>query len=510
MSKYTDTQLPPVSRFPWISLPLAILQGVAGLLLLVVSSWFICASAVAGVNFNYMLPAVGVRALALLRISSGYFHLYFGHSHLLKLAAKLRLRLFAELTDKRLAQRSWLTEALAKHVEQIAGIWVSWVAQQATAVMSLLVAMILTLLVPLPGFEYTVLLALAWLVYFAALLYVGVRLAAQQVLAEQQYRYASEHALNASAIWHLEATSEGQPACLTDLKADKVWDIQLKQRKYTELGVWLFQLETIGLLAIMLLTLESEWYGNALLIIVPMLLLTAPDWLSRSLQVQPAMGQFKQAKQALTNLEVIDVPSFALDERITTLACQELLVAGSQAMDMQLAPGLVHTLTGPSGAGKSRFLQGLAGHLPHSGERSVNGQVLPQGLCRNIAYVEQQPQILNATVVENLHLAAPEASNEALRAVLDQVGLETLQLVEWLGVQGRDLSGGERKRFALARVLLANKDVVLLDEPFEGLDLARQQAMAELINQLAAEKIVLVATHIKPANLHSGSAYHLT
>ena len=81
----------------FITVLLAVLHGGAGLAILIVSSWFIAACAVAPVNFNYMLPAVVIRALALLRIGSGYAHMWVGHKHLLQLTSLLRVQLFERL-----------------------------------------------------------------------------------------------------------------------------------------------------------------------------------------------------------------------------------------------------------------------------------------------------------------------------------------------------------------------------------------------------------------------------
>ena len=86
-------------RTPWITLLLAIIHGATGLFILVISAWFIAACAIAPAGFNYMLPAVVIRALALLRIASGYGHMWAGHRDLLVRTAWLRHRLFKRLTN---------------------------------------------------------------------------------------------------------------------------------------------------------------------------------------------------------------------------------------------------------------------------------------------------------------------------------------------------------------------------------------------------------------------------
>lgn len=97
-----------------------------------------------------------------------------------------------------------------------------------------------------------------------------------------------------------------------------------------------------------------------------------------------------------------------------------------------------------------------------------------------------------------------------MREVLARVGLQHLSaLAEWVGKGGRALSGGESKRLALARALLATPDVLLIDEPFEGLDYEAQQRVAEVINESARSRLVIVATHVVPVALQPSATFTL-
>ena len=88
------------NRTACITLLLSLLHGVTGLSILVISSWFIAMSAIAPLGFNYVIPAVVIRALALLRIASGYASMWVGHNDLLGRIAIKRLALFEQLKNK--------------------------------------------------------------------------------------------------------------------------------------------------------------------------------------------------------------------------------------------------------------------------------------------------------------------------------------------------------------------------------------------------------------------------
>jgi len=166
-----------------------------------------------------------------------------------------------------------------------------------------------------------------------------------------------------------------------------------------------------------------------------------------------------------------------------------------QNLDLQLEPGQRLALVGPSGSGKSTLLEALAGWLP---PRAGRVQLRP-GL--QVAYASQRPYLFHGTIAENLRLADPGASDARLRAVAEAAqvlqfaqrlpqGLDTL-----IGERGFGLSGGEARRIGLARLLLRDPQVLLLDEPTAFLDAETEAALLRSLAAYARGRSVVVATH---------------
>ena len=123
-------------------------------------------------------------------------------------------------------------------------------------------------------------------------------------------------------------------------------------------------------------------------------------------------------------------------------------------------------------------------------------------LRNQICFLTQRVHVFSDTLRQNLHFAsADEISDEKMIEVLHQVGLSKLLEQEekglnlWLGDGGRPLSGGEQRRLGLARILLNNAPILLLDEPTEGLDRETERHILRLILQHAENKTLIMVTH---------------
>ena len=168
-----------------------------------------------------------------------------------------------------------------------------------------------------------------------------------------------------------------------------------------------------------------------------------------------------------------------------------------------IAPRGVTVVSGPSGCGKSTLLAAVAGLLPPaSGSAHVDGTPVGREAWRaGIAWLPQRPVFVAGSVADNLRLAAPEAEDEELWAALRRVALEERVrelpggLEARVGEDGATLSGGERARLALARVLVADRPWALLDEPTAHLDELTEQIIADTIVELGRTRAVIVVAH---------------
>ncbi|WP_405470357.1 ABC transporter ATP-binding protein [Streptomyces anulatus] len=167
--------------------------------------------------------------------------------------------------------------------------------------------------------------------------------------------------------------------------------------------------------------------------------------------------------------------------------------------------GLV-ALVGPSGAGKSTVFSLLERFYDHdSGTITVDGRDIrdwPLAELRgSLAYVEQDAPVLAGTLRENLVFAAPDAEEKALTEAVSRTRLDSLvdRLPEGLdtavGHRGVTLSGGERQRIAIARALVRRPRLLLLDEVTSQLDAVNEQALRDVILELAEQTTVLVIAH---------------
>jgi ATP-binding cassette subfamily C protein CydC len=510
-----------------LALLLSVAYSVAAMGLLLVSSWFIAAASVVGSSLNYMLPAVIIRALALIRIASGYAALLVGHSGFFKSLQTKRMTLFAtSLDDLSLLEQvksSAQVEAMNTTTEQQAALWIAWVNQNAAMFITLLLLNIsIYLLIP-SHLIYVLCVTFAFILVYALLIVFGLKQAVK--IAKQKERFVTEFddKLHSSPLWHLQTESldslslqeSSQFASISELL--KAQQTQQKAIFYGQLCLQVFAILALYLLFKQYAGAASQ---NALFILVPMLLLSINDWLGKLLYSQSGLVDFMQAKHGGAEkalAETVDKqaqqqthPSSPKITRhsqaIHTLSLNNVTACSVQRLPISIE---IHNhgcylFEGSSGAGKSSLLKAVAGLQPYQGDISFNQQSIVQHvgkLHERIVYCGQSAPVLDGTLAENLSLGH-EIEQDALKQALNHVNLSYLgSLTQWLGSGGRQLSGGERQRLNLARAWLFKPDVVLLDEPFEALDEHNIALMVRLINQLSKTCTVLIASHIVPQEL---------
>ncbi|QHC64850.1 thiol reductant ABC exporter subunit CydC [Rathayibacter festucae] len=179
-------------------------------------------------------------------------------------------------------------------------------------------------------------------------------------------------------------------------------------------------------------------------------------------------------------------------------------------VSLELRAGERILVTGGSGSGKTTLAHALVRFLDHTGSYRIGGveaRTLPQAeLRRLVGLVEQQPYLFDDTIRQNLLFARPEADDAVLTAVLERVGLASWTAARGgldarVGERGSLVSGGQAQRLALARALLADFDVLVLDEPTASVDAPVADALlADLLHAASGRMVVLIA-HRVPATL---------
>ncbi|MEV0737764.1 thiol reductant ABC exporter subunit CydD [Streptomyces sp. NPDC050549] len=206
-----------------------------------------------------------------------------------------------------------------------------------------------------------------------------------------------------------------------------------------------------------------------------------------------------------------EVPSDALAFEGVTVRYPGRSADAVSDVSFAVEPGETVALVGPSGSGKSTLLNALLGFVrPAEGRVRVGGVDLADADLERwrsrIAWVPQRPQLYAGTIAENVRLARPDADDTAVRrALVDAGALEFVDALpegigSVLGEDGAGLSAGQRQRLALARAFLADRPVLLLDEPTAALDGATEAEVVEAVRRLAVGRTVLLVVH-RPALL---------
>ena len=164
------------------------------------------------------------------------------------------------------------------------------------------------------------------------------------------------------------------------------------------------------------------------------------------------------------------------------------------------ATGL-HVITGPTGSGKSSLLHALVGMAPvASGRILVSGsEIAPGNLNSQIGWSGQRPFLLPGSLQDNLLLGAQMAPIPAWQALVARLGLATMLNARGANLAidpaGSGLSGGERRRIGLARAILSNRPILLLDEPTADLDADTAHDVAVVLMEVSRTRLVIAATH---------------
>jgi ABC-type transport system involved in cytochrome bd biosynthesis fused ATPase/permease subunit len=181
------------------------------------------------------------------------------------------------------------------------------------------------------------------------------------------------------------------------------------------------------------------------------------------------------------------------------------IAVANQDIEFLLAPGDTVLVTGASGTGKSTMLRAIAGQPASGVDVHLGGieaaSIAPDELAGHVTLVAQDAYVFDGTIRDNLRLAAPSAGERELWAALaaaaldDTVAAFPAGLDTPVGPGGEALSGGQRRRLSVAQGLLRRADVLLLDEPTEGLDIATAARLLAGVRALNPEATIVIALH---------------
>lgn len=507
---------------------LAIITLLASIGLLTLSGWFLSASAVvglSGVYFNYMLPAAGVRAGAIIRTAGRYCERLVSHDATFRVLEHLRVTTFSKLIPLSPAglARFRQGELLNRMVADVDTLDHLYLRVISPLVGAFVVIVVVTLGLSVLDVELALTLGgilLATLILLPPLFYRAGRPSGEKV-TEQRGLYRQQ--LTSWLQGHAELTIFGAAdRARTQLDAsEQRWQgAQYHQASLSALSQALMLLIS-GFTVITILWMASAGVGShdvpgALIALFVFCSLAAFEALA------PVTGAFQHLGQVIASaVRVSQITeqqaSVVFPEQATAKQHQAALDIHQlgftypgqpqpvlQDINLSVAPGQHIAILGSTGCGKSTLLQLLTRAWDsQQGDITLNGIPLnsfdESTLRATTSIVPQRVHLFSATLRDNLLLAAPLATDELLSVSLERVGLEKLLqddgLNQWLGEGGRQLSGGELRRLAIARALLHNGPLMLLDEPTEGLDAETEHQMLSLLEEVTADKTVLMVTH---------------
>lgn len=519
-------------RHKWLlilGVVLAIITLLASIGLLTLSGWFLSASAVAGFaglySFNYMLPAAGVRGTAITRTAGRYFERLVSHDATFRVLQHLRVTTFSKLLPLSPAglARYRQGELLNRVVADVDTLDHLYLRVISPLVGALVVIVVVTLGLSL--LDVNIALVLGGIMLLTLFLLPPLFYRAGKPTGENLTRLRGEYRqqltgwLQGQAELTIFGASRRYRAQMENTELN--WhEAQRKQSELTALSQALMLL--IGGIAVMaMLWLASGGVGGNTQP-GPLIALFVFCALAAFEALAPVTGAFQHLGQVVASaLRITQITGQQPEVKFSTtpsdvpehLALR--LADVSFAYEGQAQPALDHiNLTIPAGAhvavlgrtgcGKSTLLQLLTRAWdPAQGQILFNdtpvSEMSEPALRKTVSMVPQRVHLFSATLRDNLLLAAPGTGDDLLTAMLEKVGLHKLLedegLNSWLGEGGRQLSGGELRRLAIARALLHDAPLMLLDEPTEGLDATTERQILDLLEKEMQGKTVLMVTH---------------
>lgn len=512
---------------PWLALILGrprrlVLGGVlilctllSGIALLAVSGWFITETAVVGLllaagtaaTINLYVPGGAIRFFAVSRTVFRYLERVYNHDTVLRLLTDIRVALFRKLSLATRSHRGELTAAqwlsrLTSDVDSLDTLYLRLIAP--TALAALVTVLVVVLAAVLFDVWTAVLIGLMLLVALI-IATIGVYLRTRHLACRQSER---QDALRTAVVEHIEGFAELTAAGRSGKHAARLMRhsrevVSDQARTDTRVGWHLAGAHLlINLAAVFALwsgfkLFQAGAVSGPVLVLLPIALLGLVEAYIMLPEAFAKLGATVASASRLNRDCDASEPEVIAD--FGNLPANISLVAENLTVGHPgFAPLLTHFnlevqtgerigIVGCSGSGKSSLADIFAGLLP------ARGRLIHQSR----AYLTQKTVLFEDTLRANLLLGSPSASTTELWSILEQVELadrfasEPDQLDSWLGSGGNHLSGGEARRVALARVLLNPAPLVILDEPFTGVDADTRSRISKRMESLLVGKTVI-------------------
>lgn len=529
--------LPFLRLFKFAKLPLFLglvlmITGLASSIgLLTTSGWFLAATAIAGLGtlFNFFYPSASVRGLAISRTLFRYFEKLVTHDATFRILAKLRVQVFEKIIPLNPAvlnryRNSDLLNRLVSDVDTLDSLYLRLIAPFITAIFVILAMCIGLSFINAPlalglGISLLLLVFVIPTVFYQ----LGKKFGDKLVHSRALYRTQFLEFIQAQAELLLFNAEDK----LKDNMAKTETNWQADQQKEANLSGFSTALSLFlnGLIIAAMLWFSSQAeFGNDEYRMAFIALFTFAALASFEI-LMPLGSAFLHIGQVIASAErVTDIieqrplvtfngkaefdqnATILIEAKDLSFTYPERQNRALENLNLTIQKGKKIAILGKTGSGKSTLLQLLVRNYDaNQGELFLAGKPIADyaedTLCSQFCFLTQRVHVFSDTLRQNLQFAsAVNISDEKMIEVLNQVGLGKLLEQEqgldiWLGDGGRPLSGGEQRRLGLARILLNDAPILLLDEPTEGLDRETERQILRLILAHAANKSLIMVTH---------------
>lgn len=521
-----------------IGLVLTLTTLMAGIGLLSLSGWFLSATAVAGLtiigsqSFNFFTPAGGVRFLSIARTASRYGERLATHEATFKLLTELRVwawRKLFPLSAKNLQglRRADMLNRLVADIDTLDHLYLRLLTPMAASLlMTALLYLFLAWFDAKLALSLCLFLVVIWLLLPLLFYRLGHAPSRNMLETKRQYRVQLLDILQGQAELSLFGANARYRHKLDEAE-QALFASQGAMANITALSQAMLILAT-GSALIMMLFLAANGVGDAVPP-GPMFALMVFATMACVEMMMPIAGAFQHLSGCvLAATRINEITEQESDIRFSTdtdlkatsgglLICDiQFSYSESQpvlqGLSLEIKPGQKVALLGSTGCGKSSLLSLITREWQaQSGKIYLDGHQLSDyseaALRSAMTVVSQRIYLYAGTLRENLAIALPvpeaqkrTANDERFIQVLQQVGLGELlkgdkPLDMWIGEGGRQLSGGEQRRIGVARALLRDAPLLLLDEPTEGLDKRTEREILSLLLEFAKDKTLLMISH---------------